>query len=176
MKKACPCLSHPLPLSCCSLCCPGAFAQEGAGGAGAPVESHTILQTILGGGPLIILIWLAILGTSIVMVTFIIQLFLNSARRTTCAQGLRWNPPSHHSRGQLSGGLGNLPRQQGLCRPRAQGALDATIGRGKDAVETALIEHGLREAPGHSEPRTATSPVVGVVAPDDRPVGHASSE
>src|SRR4249920_833181 len=74
MKKAF--LFGTLACSVLFLALPGVLAQEAAGAAGAPVESHTILQTIAGGGPLIILIWLAILGTSIVMVTFIIQLFL----------------------------------------------------------------------------------------------------
>src|SRR4051812_42387813 len=55
-----------------------AFAQEAAAEAGGeaaatPEASHTVLQTIMGGGPLIIAIWCAILGTSVTMVTLIVQ-------------------------------------------------------------------------------------------------------
>ena len=46
------------------------FAEEAA--ADAP-HKETIFQTITQGGPLIIMIWLAIVGTSVTMVTFIIQ-------------------------------------------------------------------------------------------------------
>ena len=59
---------------------PALIALATVGGAhaaeSAPAESHNIIQVILSGGPLIVMIWLAILGTSITMVTFIIQLFL----------------------------------------------------------------------------------------------------
>ena len=63
MKKIHPCLQCTLVPAALLLGAAGALAQEGPAGAGGPVpvESHTILQTILGGGPLIILIWLAIL-------------------------------------------------------------------------------------------------------------------
>ena len=141
---------------------PGAFAQEGAGGA-ASAESHTILQTIADGGPLIILIWLAILGTSIVMVTFIIQLFLTLRDEQLAPKALLDSL-------QATIRAGNYQEAWEICRANKayvarvlKGALER-IGRGKDAVETALIEHGLREAQVLRTKNSYLS-VVGVVAP-----------
>ena len=51
-----------------------------------------------------------------------------------------------------------------------KGALER-IGRGKDAVETALIEHGLREAQALRTKNSYLS-VVGVVAPMIGLLGH----
>src|SRR4028119_1299045 len=49
-------------------------AAGGDAAGGAPVaEQRTVMDTILHGGPLIIMIWIAILGTSIIMVTLIVQ-------------------------------------------------------------------------------------------------------
>ena len=163
MKKAYPYLSRTLASLVLFLVLPGAFAQEGAGGAGPPVESHTILQTILGGGPLIILIWLAILGTSIVMVTFIIQLFLTLRDEQLAPKALLESL-------QATIRAGNYQEAWEICRANKayvarvlKGALER-IGRGKDAVETALIEHGLREAQVLRTKNSYLS-VVGVVAP-----------
>src|ERR1035441_2877909 len=62
-----------LALSLCLLSTIGtsAFAQAAAPAPGPKAES--IMQVILGGGPLLILIWCGILATSITMVTFVIQ-------------------------------------------------------------------------------------------------------
>ena len=147
MKKIHPCLQCTLVPAALLLGAAGALAQEGPAGAGGPVpvESHTILQTILGGGPLIILIWLAILGTSIVMVTFIIQLFLTVRDEQLAPKALVDSL-------QATIRAGNYQEAWEICRANKayvarvlKGALER-IGRGKDAVETALIEHGLREA------------------------------
>jgi hypothetical protein len=51
-----------------------AFAQAPAA---QPEAEHSLLQTILAGGPMIIFIWICILATSIIMVTLIIQLALS---------------------------------------------------------------------------------------------------
>ena len=52
------------------------WAQDAAASP-PPEEAHSLINTIIHGNPLIILIWICILGTSVTMVTFIIQLFLN---------------------------------------------------------------------------------------------------
>jgi biopolymer transport protein ExbB len=144
---------------------PGAFAQEGAGtGATGPTaESHTILETIASGGPLIILIWVAILVTSIVMVTFIIQLFLSLRDEQLAPKALLDSL-------QATIRAGNYQEAWEICRANKayiarvlMGALER-IGRGKDAVENALIEHGLREAQVLRTKNSYLS-VVGVVAP-----------
>ena len=54
----------------------GLLAAAPARAADAEGGSTSIIEMILHGGPLIIMIWIAIVATSVVMVTFIIQLFL----------------------------------------------------------------------------------------------------
>lgn len=126
-------------------------------------EQMSILQTILHGGPLIIMIWIAILVTSITMVTFIIQLFL-----TLRVEKLAPTPLIDSIKSTLDSG--NYQEAWEICRANKTylanvlgGALER-IGRGKEAVETALIEHGLREASILKTQNSYLS-VIGVVAP-----------
>ncbi len=138
------------------------WAAEGAPAAGAP-ESMSVLQTILHGGPLIIMIWLAILATSIIMVTFIIQLFLTMRDETLAPKALEESLATTIQ-------AGNYQEAWEICRANKayiakvlRGALER-LGRGKDAVENALIEHGIREG---QELKTKNSylSVIGVIAP-----------
>ena len=64
-------LTFLLPLLLLALTAPLALAAEGG-----HEESSNIIQTIMKGGPLIVMIWIGILGTSMTMLTFIIQLFI----------------------------------------------------------------------------------------------------
>lgn len=140
------------------------FSMGWAQDAAAPkAESHNIIQTILHGGPLIVLIWVCILGTSVMMVTFIIQLFL-TLRNDELA------PPALVESLKATIDAGNYQEAWEICRANKAyiakvlgGALER-IGRGKDATETALIEHGIREA---TELKTKNSylSVIGVIAP-----------
>ena len=75
-----------LPILLLLLASPMAKASEGA----AP-EQMNIIQTILHGGPLIVMIWLCILGTSMVMITFIIQLFLTLRKEAFAPKALTGN-------------------------------------------------------------------------------------
>jgi biopolymer transport protein ExbB len=161
MKKTHPIL-HRI-LTCLLLLAAAPAALRAAEGGDAGAESHSILQTIIGGGPLIIMIWLAILGTSIVMVTFIIQLFLTLRDEQLAPKALE-----ESLRTTIE--AGNYQEAWEICRANKayiakvlRGALER-IGRGKDAVENALIEHGLREA---QELKTKNSylSVIGVIAP-----------
>jgi biopolymer transport protein ExbB len=164
MKKVNPSLVRALAPLALLFALPGAFAQEGSSGSGSPAaESHTILETIAGGGPLIILIWVAILATSIVMVTFIIQLFLTLRDEQLAPKALVDSL-------QATIRAGNYQEAWEICRANKayiarvlKGALER-VGRGKDAVENALIEHGLREAQVLRTKNSYLS-VVGVVAP-----------
>ena len=163
MKKVKTYLSRALVCSWPLLLSPGAFAQEVAGETGAPAESHTILETIASGGPLIILIWVAILATSVIMVTFIIQLFLTLRDEQLAPKALLDSL-------QATIRAGNYQEAWEICHANKayiarvlKGALER-IGRGKDAVENALIEHGLREAQVLRTKNSYLS-VVGVVAP-----------
>ena len=160
MKKTHPTLLHHI-LTGLLLCATASsvWAAEGAAGG----ESHSILQTIIGGGPLIIMIWLAILGTSVVMVTFIIQLFLTMRDEQLAPKALEESLAATIA-------TGNYQEAWEICRANKAyiakvlgGALER-LGRGKDAVENALIEHGIREA---QELKTKNSylSVIGVIAP-----------
>lgn len=140
---------------------PTAWAQETEGSA--PAESHNILQTIIGGGPLIILIWICILATSVVMVMFIIQLFIilrdEQLAPTTLVKSLSDTIEA-----------GNYQEAWEICSANKayiaqvlKGALER-VGRGKEAVETALIEHGHREGQIFKTKNSYLS-VIGVIAP-----------
>jgi len=163
MKKLHPTLLNRL-LTCLLVFSPVSLlrAAEGAEGGAAP-ESMSIIETILHGGPLIIMIWIAILATSVIMVTFIIQLFLTLRDEQLAPKALEES---------LSATIqaGNYQEAWEICRAnkayiaRVLGGALERLGRGKDSVETALIEHGLREA---QELKTKNSylSVIGVVAP-----------
>ncbi len=126
-------------------------------------EQMTILETIMHGGPLIIMIWIAILATSIIMVTFIIQLFL-----TMRVEKLAPLPLVESIRATLD--AGNYQEAWEVCRANKTylanvlGVALERLGRGKDAVETSLIEQGLREASILKTQNSYLS-VIGVVAP-----------
>jgi hypothetical protein len=68
---------RPLVLSALLLTS-GLLAAHPARAAETEGGTTSIIEMILHGGPLIIMIWLAIVATSVVMVTFIIQLFLQA--------------------------------------------------------------------------------------------------
>ena len=126
--------------------------------------STSIIEMILHGGPLIIMIWLAIVATSIIMVTFIIQLFLQVRRQSLAPKALV---------GALDESLraGNFQEAWETCQANAKtyiaavlgGALER-IGRGKDATEAALIELGIRESQVFKT-RNSYLSVIGVISP-----------
>ncbi len=138
---------------------PLALAAEGS----AAPENMNIIQTILHGGPLIIMIWLCILGTSMVMLTFIIQLFVVLRDEQLAPRALVDSLQSTiHA--------GNYQEAWEICRANKayiaqvlKGSLER-LGRGKEAVETALIEHGIREAQILKTKNSYLS-VIGVIAP-----------
>ncbi|MEO8205451.1 MAG: MotA/TolQ/ExbB proton channel family protein [Chthoniobacterales bacterium] len=134
-----------------------------AAGAPAPEPSMNIIQTILHGGPLIVMIWLCIIATSVTMVTFIIQLFLTVRDETLAPKALF---------DSLDGTLraGNYQEAWEICNANKaylaavlKGALER-VGRGKDATENALIEHGIRESQFIKTKNSYLS-VIGVIAP-----------
>jgi len=138
-------------------------AVEGDAAAAGDDHPTTIIGTILHGGPLIIMIWIAILVTSIVMVTFIIQNVLtlrnDKIAPPTLVQSLRDTLEA-----------GNYQEAWEICnanRNYLANVLRAALtrlGRGKEAVEEAISEHGLREA---TVMRTRNSylSVIGVISP-----------
>jgi biopolymer transport protein ExbB len=134
-------------------------AEEGA----AP-KSTSVIEMILHGGPLIIMIWLAIVATSIIMVTFIIQLFLQVRRQSLAPKALV-------SALNESLEAGNFQEAWQTCQANTKtyiaavlgGALER-IGRGKDATEASLIELGIRESQAFKT-RNSYLSVIGVISP-----------
>jgi biopolymer transport protein ExbB len=142
----------------------GLLAAAPARAADAEGGSTSVIEMILHGGPLIIMIWIAIVATSIVMVTFIIQLFLQVRRQSLAPKALV---------AALDESLknGNFQEAWETCQANSKtyiaavlgGALER-IGRGKDATDTALIELGIRESQVFKTRNSYVS-VIGVIAP-----------
>lgn len=131
--------------------------------AAAPQADHSLIHVILEGGPLIIFIWLCILGTSIIMVTLIIQLAL-SLKKDKLAP-----PPLVDSLRQLISS-GNYQEAWETCNANKNYLANvlksglSRLGRGKEAVESSLSEHGMREAT-LLRTRNSYLSVIGVVSP-----------
>ena len=127
-----------------------ALAQEAPAAPPPPPES--IIQVILHGGPLIVMIWCAILGTSITMVTFVIQNILTLRKEKMAPKALvdslrneiaagnyqgAWETcaaNNNYLANVLKGGLERLGRGQGGGRGRHRGVRaargDRRCGRG----------------------------------------------
>lgn len=152
------------PLRFSALLLAGLLAAVPARAAETEGGSTSVIEMILHGGPLIIMIWLAIVATSMIMVTFIIQLFLQVRRQSLAPKALV---------AALSESLqaGNFQEAWETCKANSKtyiagvlgGALER-IGRGKDATETALIELGTRESQAFKT-RNSYLSVIGVISP-----------
>ena len=153
----------PLAIFLAVLCLGAAigFAQEEA-----PAEvkkQESVIDMIKNGGFLIQLIWLCIVGTSVTMVTFIIQNIM-SLRKDKLAP-----PPLIQALQQTIGG-GNYQEAWATCAANKNYLANvlkaglSRLGRGKEAVQDAVAEHGLREA---TVLRTRNSylSVIGVISP-----------
>jgi len=163
MKSSKPFLRCLLTLLFLAAALSAGWAQDAAATPAPEEASHSLLSTILHGSPLILLIWICILGTSVTMVTFIIQLFLNVRDEQLAPSAL-----VESLRSTIE--AGNYQEAWEICRANKpyiaqvlKGALER-IGRGKDATETALTEHGLREAQVIKTKNSYLS-VIGVIAP-----------
>jgi biopolymer transport protein ExbB len=131
--------------------------------ADKPPDQMSIIQTILHGGPLIVMIWLCILGTSMVLVTFSIQLFLTLRSENLAPKALMESLKSTIEAGNYQEAWETCKVNKAYVAHVLQGALER-LGRGQDAVQGALIEYGLRQ----SQPiKTKISyiSVIGVIAP-----------
>jgi biopolymer transport protein ExbB len=137
-----------------------ALAQEGAP---AKPEGESLVQVVIHGGPLIIMIWLAILGTSVVMVTFVIQNII-MLRKSKIA------PPALIDALKTSIAGGNYQEAWETCNANDNFLANVLkagltrLGRGKEAVDDAIAEHSLREAQ-MLRTRNSYLSVIGVVSP-----------
>ena len=131
--------------------------------ADKPPDQMSIIETILHGGPLIVMIWVCILGTSMVLVTFSIQLFMTLRGENLAPKALMESLKSTIDAGNYQEAWETCKVNKAYVAPVLQGALER-LGRGQDAVQGALIEYGLRQ----SQPiKTKISyiSVIGVIAP-----------
>ena len=140
------------------------FAQEDAAPAAAEgPKSQSVLEIIMHGGPLIMFIWVCIIATSIIMVTLIIQLSMT-------LQKAKLAPPPLVAALHQTIASGNYQEAWATCAANKNylaNVLKAAltrIGRGKEAVEAAIAEHGLREAT-LIRTRNSYLSVIGVVSP-----------
>jgi biopolymer transport protein ExbB len=153
----------PLLLFVCAyaLVCASGFAQDAE--APPPPKQENIFQTIREGGPLIMAIWCAIIGTSVTMVTLIIQNIM-SLRKDKLA------PPPLIQALQQTITAGNYQEAWATCNANKNYLANvlkaglSRIGRGKEAAEDAIAEHGLREAT-MLRTRNSYLSVIGVVSP-----------
>ena len=137
------------------------LAQEEA--AAPAKHEQSVIKTIMEGGPLIMFIWLCIIGTSVVMVTLIIQNALSLTKNKLA-------PPPLVEALRQTLESGNYQEAWATCQANKNylaNVLKAAltrIGRGKEAVEGAVAEHGLREAT-IIRTRNSYLSVIGVVSP-----------
>ncbi len=157
MPKLKPTIQRLLPILLLFLASPLAMASD------KPPDEMNIIETILHGGPLIVMIWLCILGTSMVMITYIIQLFMTLRVDSLAPKALLDSLAS-------SVRAGNFQEAWEICNANKvyiaqvlRGALER-LGRGKDAVENSLIELSMREGQ-IIKTKISYISVIGVIAP-----------
>ena len=126
-------------------------------------KQESVITTILHSGVMGIFIWICILTTSVIMVTLIIQLAISMQKAKLAP------PPLVDSLRQLIGS-GNYQEAWETCNANKNYLANVLksglnrIGRGKEAVESSLAEHGLREAT-LLRTRNSYLSVIGVVSP-----------
>ncbi|MCX6980952.1 MAG: MotA/TolQ/ExbB proton channel family protein [Verrucomicrobia bacterium] len=131
--------------------------------ANAAAAEESVIKQILHGGAMVIFVWICLLATSVIMVTFIIQLAISMQKAKLAP------PPLVESLRQLIGS-GNYQESWETCNANKNYLANVLkaglgrIGRGKEAVETGLAEHGLREAT-LLRTRNSYLSVIGVVSP-----------
>ena len=140
---------------------------QGDAAAPAPAaqghETATVWDTIMGGNAAIKFIWICIIGTSITMVTLIVQNAM-TLRKDKLA------PPPLIQALQQTIAAGNYQEAWETCNANKNYLANVLkagltrLGRGKEAVEGALAEHGLREAT-LLRTRNSYLSVIGVVSP-----------
>ena len=145
-----------------ALSCATGFAQEEAPAA-EPAKAHKLWEVIMEGGPLIMFIWVVIVGTSVTMVTLVIQLSMTLRKDKLAPPPLVEALHQTISSGNYQEAWATCAANKNYLANVLKAAL-TRIGRGKEAVEAAVAEHGLREAP-MIRTRNSYLSVIGVVSP-----------
>jgi biopolymer transport protein ExbB len=109
------------------------------------------------------MIWICILGTSMILVTFSIQLFMVLRAENLAPKALMESLNSTIQAGNYQEAWETCKANKAYVAKVLQGALER-LGRGQDAVQGALIEYGLRQAQPIKTKISYIS-VIGVIAP-----------
>ena len=131
--------------------------------ANAAASDESIIKQIWHGGAMVVFVWICLLATSVIMVTLIIQLAIMMQKAKLAP------PPLVDSLRQLISS-GNYQEAWETCNANKNYLANVLraglgrIGRGKEAVEGGLSEHGLREAT-LLRTRNSYLSVIGVVSP-----------
>jgi biopolymer transport protein ExbB len=157
MQKTNPVIHRILPLVL--LMAAGSMAHA----ADKPPDQMSIIEMILHGGPLIVGIWLCIVGTSMVLVTYSIQLFMTLRAENLAPKALMESLKSTIDAGNYQEAWETCKANKAYVAKVLQGALER-LGRGQDAVQGGLIEYGLRLAQPIKTKISYIS-VIGVIAP-----------
>ncbi|MFM8831038.1 MAG: MotA/TolQ/ExbB proton channel family protein [Spartobacteria bacterium] len=157
MQKTNPVTRRILPLLL--LMAAGSMAHA----ADKPPDQMSIIEMILHGGPLIVGIWLCIVGTSMVLVTYSIQLFMTLRAENLAPNALIESLKSTIDAGNYQEAWETCKANKAYAAKVLQGALER-LGRGQDAVQGALIEFGLRQSQPIKTKISYVS-VIGVIAP-----------
>jgi biopolymer transport protein ExbB len=139
-----------------------ALAQDAPAAAAAP-PPDSIIHVILNGGPLIVMIWCAILGTSVTMVTFVIQNIITLRKEKMAPKALVDSLGNEISAGNYQGAWETCNANNNYMSNVLKGALER-VGRGKEAVNDSVAEYSLREATG-LRTRNSYLSVIGVISP-----------
>jgi len=140
-----------------------ALAQEAPAAAAAPPPPDSIIHVILNGGPLIVMIWCAILGTSVTMVTFVIQNIITLRKEKMAPKALVDSLGNEIAAGNYQGAWETCNANNNYLANVLKGALER-VGRGKEAVDDSVAEYALREATG-LRTRNSYLSVIGVISP-----------
>jgi biopolymer transport protein ExbB len=150
------CLRFALGLSLLLLASSSVFAEDGP-------HKETIFETIKNGGPLIMIIWCVILATSATMVTLVVQNFATIRQAKLAPPTLVETLRSIVNAGNYQEAWETCNANQNYIANVLKAGL-SRLGRGKEAVEDAISEHGLREAT-IIRTRNSYLSVIGVVSP-----------
>ena len=131
--------------------------------ADKPPDQMSIIEMILHGGPLIVGIWLCIVGTSMVLVTYSIQLFMTLRAENLAPKALMESLKSTIDAGNYQEAWETCKANKAYVAKVLQGTLER-LGRGQDAVQAGLIEYGLRQSQPIKTKISYVS-VIGVIAP-----------
>ena len=141
----------------------GIASGFGAEGGAPPAENQTIIKVILHGGPLVVMICLAILGTSMTMVTFVVQNIISLRKEKLAPTPLIDTLQELITAGNYDDAIAICDTQSNYLANVIKAGL-SRLSRGKEAVEDAIAEHALREAQV-IRTRNSYLSVIGVISP-----------